>query len=97
MEAHEFAFAESGAQYVVLESGELVIGKRTARHVSIAQGQKVVAAGEFKTKSGDVVYFDNKSGHYRPYGEHAEKAAVDAFKRNGSNADGKYIAAWGCP
>ncbi|WP_405844190.1 hypothetical protein OG528_35825 [Streptomyces platensis] len=83
--------------YVVLENGELVIGKRTAGHVSIAGGRKVLAAGEFKTKGGEVVFLDNKSGHYRPYGPNAEKAAVDAFNRNGMKANGKYNAAWGCP
>ncbi|MFG2491773.1 hypothetical protein ACGFSD_12040 [Streptomyces caniferus] len=83
--------------YVVLENGELVIGKRTAGNVSIARGQKVLAAGEFKTKGGEVVFPDNKSGHYRPYGSHAEQAAVDAFNRNGMKADGQYNAAWGCP
>ncbi|GAA1089348.1 polymorphic toxin-type HINT domain-containing protein [Nocardiopsis composta] len=80
--------------YVVTVDGELVIGKRTAGHVSLAQGRDVLAAGEFKTKGGKVVYLDNKSGHYRPYGAHAEKAAVDAFNENGLDADGKYIEAW---
>ncbi|MEU6059662.1 ALF repeat-containing protein [Streptomyces sp. NPDC047097] len=54
--------------YVVLEDGQLVIGKRTAGHVSISKGGPVIAAGEFKTKGGEVVYLDNKSGHFRPYG-----------------------------
>ncbi|MGW5003475.1 polymorphic toxin-type HINT domain-containing protein [Streptomyces hydrogenans] len=81
--------------YVVTGDGELVIGKRTAGHVSIAKGKDVLAAGEFKTKGGEVVYLDNKSGHYRPYGENAQKAAVDAFNKNGLGADGKYIEAWG--
>ncbi|MFJ6988640.1 MULTISPECIES: polymorphic toxin-type HINT domain-containing protein [unclassified Streptomyces] len=80
--------------YVVTGDGELVIGKRTAGHVSIAQGRDVLAAGEFKTKGGQVVYLDNKSGHYQPYGAHAQKAAVDAFNKNGLGADGKYIEAW---
>jgi hypothetical protein len=80
--------------YVVTSDGELVIGKRTAGHVSLAQGRDVLAAGEFKTKGGQVVYLDNKSGHYQPYGAHAQKAAVDAFNRNGLGADGKYIEAW---
>ncbi|WP_406473802.1 hypothetical protein [Streptomyces platensis] len=65
--------------------------------MSIAGGRKVLAAGEFKTKGGEVVFLDNKSGHYRPYGPNAEKAAVDAFNKNGMKADGKYNAAWGCP
>ncbi|WP_433254454.1 polymorphic toxin-type HINT domain-containing protein [Streptosporangium sp. CA-135522] len=80
--------------YVVTGDGELVIGKRTAGHVSLAQGRDVLAAGEFKTKGGQVVYLDNKSGHYQPYGAHAQKAAVDAFNRNGLGADGKYNEAW---
>ncbi|WP_308285993.1 DUF6042 family protein [Streptomyces ardesiacus] len=80
--------------YVVTGDGELVIGKRTAGHVSLAQGRDVLAAGEFKTKGGQVVYLDNKSGHYQPYGAHAQKAAVDAFDKNGLGADGKYIEAW---
>ncbi|AJC60612.1 hypothetical protein [Streptomyces sp. 769] len=83
--------------YVVLENGDLVIGKRTAGHINLARGNPVLAAGEFKTKGGQVVYLDNKSGHYRPYGARAQKAAVDAFNRNGLNADGKYNAAWGKP
>ncbi|WP_106432402.1 polymorphic toxin-type HINT domain-containing protein [Streptomyces sp. LaPpAH-108] len=80
--------------YVVTGDGELVIGKRTAGHVSLAQGRDVLAAGEFKTKGGQVVFLDNKSGHYRPYGANAQKAAVDAFERNGLGAGGKYIEAW---
>ncbi|AJT62272.1 hypothetical protein T261_0583 [Streptomyces lydicus] len=92
------ALARSGNYaYVVLENGELVIGKRTAGHVSLAQGGRVLAAGEFKTKGGEVVHLDNRSGHYRPYGAHARQAAVDAFNRNGLRADGKYIDAWGRP
>ncbi|MFC9617956.1 polymorphic toxin-type HINT domain-containing protein [Streptomyces sp. NPDC056938] len=80
--------------YVVTGDGELVIGKRTAGHVSLAQGSDVLAAGEFKTKGGQVVYLDNKSGHYQPYGAHAQKAAMDAFNRNGLGSDGKCIEAW---
>jgi len=80
--------------YVVTTDGELVIGKRTSGHVNLAQGRDVLAAGEFKTKGGSVVYLDNKSGHYQPYGANAEKAAVSAFNRNGLSADGKYIEAW---
>ncbi|WP_217235079.1 polymorphic toxin-type HINT domain-containing protein [Streptomyces sp. AC555_RSS877] len=80
--------------YVVTGDGELIIGKRTAGHVSLAQGRDVLAAGEFKTKGGQVVYLDNKSGHYQPYGAHAQKAAMDAFNRNGLGSDGKYIEAW---
>lgn len=94
----DFALARSGNYlYVVLENGDLVIGKRTAGHVNLAGGKPVLAAGEFKTKGGQVVYLDNKSGHYRPYGARAQKAAVDAFNRNGLHADGKYNAAWGKP
>lgn len=92
------ALSRSGNySYVVLESGELVIGKRTAGHVNLARGENVMAAGEFKTKGGEVVSLDNKSGHYRPYGANAQQAAVDAFNKNGLNADGKYFAAWGKP
>ncbi|MFJ4460600.1 RHS repeat-associated core domain-containing protein [Streptomyces sp. NPDC088928] len=80
--------------YVVTGDGDLVIGKRTAGHVSLAQGRDVLAAGEFKTKGGQVVFLDNKSGHYQPYGANAQKAAVDAFERNGLGAGGKYIEAW---
>ncbi|MBC3989278.1 hypothetical protein H8N00_10385 [Streptomyces sp. AC563] len=78
---------------MVTGDGELVIGKRTAGHVNLAQGRDVLAAGEFKTKSGQVIHLDNKSGHYQSYGAHARKAAVDAFNKNGLGADGKYIEA----
>lgn len=94
----DIALARSGNYlYVVLENGDLVIGKSTAGHVSLARGNPVLAAGQFKTKGGAVVSLDNKSGHYRPYGARAQKAAVDAFNRNGLHADGKYNAAWGKP
>ncbi|MGP8304345.1 hypothetical protein ACTPOK_41920 [Streptomyces inhibens] len=83
--------------YVVRENGKLVVGTRTAGHLSLIRGDRVLAAGQFKTNGGEVVYLDNKSGHYRPYGVHAEKAAVSAFHRNGLGAGGKYIAAWGRP
>ncbi|MFJ9471663.1 hypothetical protein [Streptomyces caniferus] len=62
--------------------------------MGIAEGREVLAAGEFATKGGEAVFLDNTSGHYRPYGPHAENAAVDAFNRNGTKADGKYDAAW---
>ncbi|MHB6904090.1 hypothetical protein [Streptomyces sp. DB-54] len=83
--------------YVVLESSELVIGNGTAGHVSIARGLPVLTAGEFKAKGGEVVYLDHKSGHYGPYGENVQQSAIDAFNRNGLNADGEYQAPWGRP
>jgi hypothetical protein len=83
--------------YVVTDSGELVIGKRTAGHVSLAEGGDVLAAGEFKTKGGEGVHLNDKSGHYRPHGIHVRQAAVDAFNKNGLNADGKCKAEWGKP
>lgn len=51
----------------------------------------MTAAGEVKIVNGEIRYIDNTSGHYLPTGPAAEKAAVDAFNRNGLNASGKYI------
>jgi hypothetical protein len=78
-------------------SGTLIIGKTTAGHWNMAKGQNVIAAGEFKTKGRQVVKVNNKSGHYLPHGANAEQAAIDAFNKNGLDADGKYIQEWAPP
>ncbi|MGD3108858.1 hypothetical protein [Streptomyces sp. YGL11-2] len=92
------ALSQAGSyRYVVREDGELAIGKRTVGEVGLARSGPVLAAGEFRTEGGKVERLDNRSGHYRPYGVHAEQAALAAFNRKGLHADGKYIAAWGRP
>lgn len=77
-------------QYVVLESGELVIGKGDG-HVTLANGQRVSAAGEVRIKSGRITEINNLSGHYRPYGANAASAAESAFNAAGFDATGKYV------
>lgn len=61
----------------------------------MAKGQRVLAAGEMKTKGGDLVYINDKSGHYRPHGELPGRIAEYVFGREGFNAKGKYVVEWG--
>ncbi len=75
--------------YVVKESGELVIGKTP--HIGLSGGADVLAAGEAKFVNGALRWMDNASGHYRPTGEAAQRAAEAAFGRSGFDAIGKYI------
>ena len=74
--------------YVVTEKGRLVLGK--TGHTSLVNGGRVQAAGEVKFVNGQVRFINNKSGHYRPYGTSARKAAEDAFRREGFEPNGKY-------
>ena len=74
--------------YVVSESGELVIGR--TGHTSLSGGSGVIAAGEVKFVNGQVKTLNNASGHYRPSGESAKNAAESAFERAGFNARDKY-------
>ncbi len=75
--------------YVVIISGELVLGK--SGHISLSGGADVLAAGEARFVKGVVSTIDNVSGHYRPSGLAAQSAAEAAFNRAGFNATGKYI------
>ena len=75
--------------YVVLESGALVVGR--SGHTSLSQGAPVLAAGEARFINGLLRSLDNRSGHYRPSGADARSAAEAAFGRAGIDAVGKYI------
>ena len=74
--------------YVVLKSGQLIVGRTP--HTSLARGAEVVAAGEARFVNGALRSIDNASGHYRPTGPAARKAAERAFNRAGFEATGKY-------
>jgi hypothetical protein len=78
---------------VVKEDGTLVVGRNNQLqgHIDLAGGQPVLAAGELRIHAGQIKYFDNFSGHYRPSGIEARQAAEDAFRRIGFDVDGKYI------
>ncbi|MEE4857088.1 hypothetical protein V2K27_04755 [Pseudomonas alliivorans] len=73
--------------YVVLEDGRLVIGRKFndvgGGHIDLANGKPVIAAGEVKILSGKVKYIDNTSGHYEPSGHAAQAAAENAFSQKG--------------
>lgn len=75
---------------MVLESGELIFGKRQG-HINLSRGADVLAAGEAKFYQGAVKRIDNMSGHYRPTGTSAQSAAEAAFNRNGFDATGRYV------
>lgn len=81
--------------YVVLEDGQLVIGRKFndvgGGHIDLANGKPVIAAGEVKVLSGKVKYIDNTSGHYEPSGHAAQAAAENAFSQKGFDVAGKYI------
>jgi RHS repeat-associated protein len=75
--------------YVVKESGELVTGR--SPHTSLSRGADVIAAGEAQFVNGSLRFIDNFSGHYRPNGISAQRAAEAAFGRAGFDVIGKYI------
>ena len=74
--------------YVVLENGELIVGKRG--HLDLSQGADVLPAGEARFVSGKLKSLDNASGHYKPSGISARNAAETAFQNAGFEALGKY-------
>ncbi len=74
--------------YVVMPSGEVVIGR--GGHSLLSGGGDVLAAGEVKFVNGVVRTLNNASGHYRPSGDSARKAAESAFEAAGFPATGKY-------
>jgi RHS repeat-associated protein len=70
--------------YVVTESRELRIClKRGGAHKDLAQGQPVLAAGEFQVSNGKFDWINNESGSYRPRGLKARDAAAGAFSELG--------------
>ena len=74
--------------YVVMESGDLIIGR--TGHTSLSRGADVLAAGEARFANGSLRSLDNASGHYRPSGNSAREAAESAFERSGFDAADKY-------
>ena len=75
--------------FVVLESGELVIGK--TGHLSLSQGANILSAGEVEFVKGGLKSINNASGHFKPFGQSAANAAESAFGNAGFDAAGKYI------
>lgn len=69
--------------YVVTEEGTLVLGARSrlpgGGHIDLARGRPVQAAGEVQFVDGKIKFVNNKSGHYKPSGESAKNAAIEAF------------------
>lgn|GEM_PF-2508872 len=74
--------------YVVTESGELVLGR--TGHTSLSRGADVMAAGEARFVNGALNSINNASGHYRPSGKEASEAAEAAFNQAGFDATGRY-------
>ncbi|OXI87197.1 hypothetical protein CFB40_16105 [Burkholderia sp. AU31652] len=79
--------------YIVTQDGSLVVGRNNINqgHIDLAAGQPVLAAGEFGVYGGQLKFIDNFSGHYRPSGIEAQRAAEQAFRNLGFNVDGLYI------
>jgi hypothetical protein len=71
--------------YVVLEDGTLVVAKRSYGHIDLSNGAPVQAAGEVHIVNGQVRGINNASGHYKPHGSGAQRAAEDAFGSSGVN------------
>ena len=74
--------------YVVTENGALIVGR--GPHTSLSGGSAVRAAGQARFVNGNLRSLNNASGHYKPSGIHAQRAAEDAFRRAGFDAVGKY-------
>ena len=75
--------------YIVKESGELVIGR--TGHTSLSGGANVLAAGEARFANGELRSLNNASGHYEPSGSSARNTAESAFQRAGFDSEGKYV------
>ena len=75
--------------YVIQESGSLVIGK--TGHTSLTGGAPVQAAGEIKVVNGSVKSVDNASGHFQPVGGAIESITKNAFNNIGIDTSGKFI------
>ena len=75
--------------FVILESGELVIEK--TGHLSLSQGANVLSAGEARFVNGALNSINNASGHFKPFGSSAANAAESAFGNAGFEAAGKFI------
>ncbi|WP_163505155.1 LamG-like jellyroll fold domain-containing protein [Fodinicola acaciae] len=80
--------------YVVKQDGQLLLGRLTDGHVSIAGGDAVMAAGEVHLRSGRILEINNASGHYRPYGQYQQSAAESAFRDAGWEVTNQYVERW---
>ena len=78
--------------YVVKTDGTLVVGRNNQYqgHIDLAGGEPVLAAGELAVHAGQIRKIGNYSGHYRPSGPEAQRAAEEAFRRAGFDVEGKY-------
>jgi hypothetical protein len=61
--------------FVRTREGEMLLHARY-RHPSIAEGKQVLYAGEIFFNNGQLEWWSNGSGHYQPYAEDAEQAAL---------------------
>jgi len=61
------------------------------RHLDLANGEPVRAAGWAYFKSGKLVSMNNAATDYKPSGKRPEFAALKAFSTQGFQVDGKYI------
>ena len=61
--------------FVRTREGQMLLHARY-RHPSIAQGKQVLYAGEIFFNNGQLEWWSNGSGHYQPYVEDAEQAAL---------------------
>ncbi|GAA3589332.1 hypothetical protein GCM10022198_11490 [Klugiella xanthotipulae] len=64
--------------YIVDTDGQLLIAGQRYGHIDLSNGADVLAAGEFKLLDGTVIKINNASGHYKPYGPHAQEAFADS-------------------
>jgi len=61
--------------FVRTREGEMLLHARY-RHPSIAEGKQVLYAGEIFFNNGQLEWWSNGSGHYQPYVEDADQAAL---------------------
>jgi hypothetical protein len=61
--------------FVRTREGEMLLHSRY-RHPSIAGGKQVLYAGEIFFNNGQLEWWSNGSGHYQPYVDDAEQAAL---------------------
>jgi hypothetical protein len=77
-----YIFVRQGPNiWVVRARGRGVIGANPARHIDLARGADVEYAGEIQFGSshsgrGQIRWWDNASGHYRPEGVYAHQAGL---------------------
>jgi len=75
VDSHSVNVPNQQYNFVRTREGDMLLHARY-RHPSIAEGKQVLYAGEIFFNNGQLEWWSNGSGHYQPYAEDAEQAAL---------------------